>query len=285
MDLSYHSFSQQNIDAMDTLKPYNKNLYPFNSRWTTIDGCLIHYIDEGKGDVLLINHAVVGASFMYREMIKELRMNFRVVIMEFPGFGLSRQSPTYEFSFVSQARVLQKFIQQLGLRNIILIGHDSPSGLLVSAWQPELFKAFVLTDTQIFPTDEYDKIHKLVNMAGGSFFQRFNTLTNFLTWGTMRFGMPTKRFTKAERSEYYKITRGKERRQAAGKILKSLRTERAAMMEIKNAFENTHREKNVLLIFGSKDPLNELGIPTRMQNMFPNSELHFIEKEKHFPHE
>jgi haloalkane dehalogenase len=280
------SFSQtNNSSTMDSLKLYNKSLYPFESKWMEIDGNTIHYIDEGDGQSIVFSHAVIGSSFMYREFVKELRGDYRVIIMDFPGFGLSRQSRDYEFTFVRQARVFQHFINQLQLSEIILVGHDSPSGLLVAAWQPELFKGFVLTDTQIFPSDEYKRIHRLLNMAGSRFFSSFNTATNFLTWGTMKFGMPTKKFTKEEKQEYYKMSKGKIRRQAPGRILKSIRTERGAMVQLLTAFEKDLSQKPVLMIYGINDPVNQLGIPQRMKKMLPNSELHLIEGEKHFPHE
>jgi haloalkane dehalogenase len=270
---------------MESSELFNPALYPFQSMWMEVHGNTIHYIDEGSGPTILFSHAVVGSSFMYREFVKELRSDFRVIIMDYPGFGLSQQATDYEFTFVKQAEILQIFIQRLGLTNITLVGHDSPSGLLVAAWKPALFKAFILTDTQIYPTDEYQRIHKLLNMVGGKFFQAFNSVTNFLTWGTLRFGMPTKKFTKSEKKEYYKTTVGKVRRQAAGKILKSLRTERGAMLEIKNSFETINSSKPVLMIYGEKDPVNQLDIPQRMQKHFANSELHIIAREKHFPHE
>jgi haloalkane dehalogenase len=280
------SFSQTYYSTpMDQLESYDNTLFPFESKWMDINGNKIHYIDEGTGQILVFSHAVVGSSFMYREFVKQLRDEYRVVIMDFPGFGLSQQSGEYQFTFVEQARILQLFIDRLNLSEIILIGHDSPSGLLVVAWQPKLFKAFILTDTQIFPTDEYARIHKLLNMVGGKFFSAFNTATNFLTWGTMRFGMPTKKFTKAEKNVYYKTSRGKIRRQAPGKILRSIRTEREAMVQIKTAFESPLAQSPILLIYGSNDPLNQLGVPDRMKRMFPGSQLHIIDGEKHFPHE
>jgi haloalkane dehalogenase len=279
------SFSQQTTKHMTQQLTFNHELYPFESKWMDINGSQVHYIDEGIGPVIMFSHAVVGSSFMYREFVKELRSHYRVIIPDYPGFGLSQPAPDYRFTFVEQANIFLALIEKLHLDDITLIAHDSPSGLLVAAWKPKLFRAFVLTDTQIFPSDEYEKIHKLVNMAGGNFFQRFNVATNFLTWGTLKFGMPSKRFSKAEKKEYYNMTKGKIRRQAPGKILRSIRTEREFMVQIKTAFETLHHTKPILMIYGRNDPVNQLGIPQRMQRMFANSELHIIEKEKHFPHE
>jgi pimeloyl-ACP methyl ester carboxylesterase len=57
------------------------------------------------------------------------------------------------------------------------------------------------------------------------------------------------------------------------------------MVQLLTAFEKDLSQKPVLMIYGINDPVNQLGIPQRMKKMLPNSELHLIEGEKHFPHE
>ncbi len=52
-------------------------LYPFQSRFVEIDGNHIHYIDEGTGPILFFLHPGIGWSFIYRDIIKELRSRFR----------------------------------------------------------------------------------------------------------------------------------------------------------------------------------------------------------------
>lgn len=264
---------------------YNPKLFPFQSKWMTIDGNKIHYIDEGTGSIILFSHAAIGSSFMYRQFIKILRNNFRCIAMDYPGFGLSDETGSYTFSISSQAKVLQKFIEQLGLKNITLLGHDSPSGLVVAMWKPELFRALILTDTQIFPTAEYPRIHIMLGVVGSSFFQSLNATTNFLLKGTMNFGIRTRKLSSEEKQQYYAIHNSPKRRRAICQVLHSIRTEPQLMSDVKAGFENQLNGKPILMIYGEKDPVQELGIPDRIKGMMKNAELHFVKGEAHFPHE
>src|SRR2546421_8574378 len=85
-------------DTLDTIQRpqwLDEQLYPFQSHFVEIDGNRIHYIDEGTGPTLLFLHPGVGWSFIYRDIIKELRGHFRCVALDLPGFGLSSATPGY----------------------------------------------------------------------------------------------------------------------------------------------------------------------------------------------
>ncbi|MGQ0603947.1 MAG: alpha/beta fold hydrolase [Anaerolineales bacterium] len=264
---------------------YNHQLFPFQSKWTTIEDNKIHYIDEGAGRILLFSHAAIGSTFMYRGLVKTLRDHYRCIAMDYPGFGLSQEADAYTFSISSQATVLQKFIEQLGLKDTTLLGHDSPSGLVVAMWQPELFRALILTDTQIFPTSEYPRIHTMLGLVGSGVFQSLNARTNFLLKGTVNFGIRTKKLSAEEKQQYYALHASPKRRRAICQVLHSIRAEQRLMHELKAAFENQLNCKPMLMIYGEKDPIQELGIPERIQRMVENAELHFVKGEGHFPHE
>jgi hypothetical protein len=62
--------------------------FPFNNNAIEIDGNLIHYVDEGTGPTLLFIHAGPVWSFISRDVIEELRHNYRCIALDFPGSGL-----------------------------------------------------------------------------------------------------------------------------------------------------------------------------------------------------
>jgi len=74
----------------------DEQLYPFQSRFVEVEGNRIHYIDEGAGPTLFFVHPGVGWSFMYSDIIQELRGRFRCVALDLPGFGLSAAAPGFE---------------------------------------------------------------------------------------------------------------------------------------------------------------------------------------------
>ena len=71
--------------------------------------------DEGAGPIILFVHGAVGWSFLYRNIIKDLRSDFRCVAIDWPGFGLSDATPDFETTLPGNSRILETFIQELGL--------------------------------------------------------------------------------------------------------------------------------------------------------------------------
>ena len=266
---------------------YDQNLYPFKSQWITINNNKIHYVDEGVGQTILFSHAALGSSFMYREFIKTLSHKYRCIALDYPGFGLSEQHDDYRFSIASQSDVLASFVQALNLKNIILFGHDTggPSAFKVAVDQPERVQGLILTDTIIFPVNEYQKVNRMLIIVGSKFFTELNAYTNLLVRLTFNFGVKTRKLSKPELHQYLRLYASRPRRRRITKMLCSLKDNESTMRHIKNGFETVINSKPCLLIYGEKDPVTELGITDRIHKMMPHSKLHLIDNEGHFPHE
>jgi haloalkane dehalogenase len=102
----------------------NKELYPFQSHFITIENNQIHYIDEGIGTTLLFVHGTPEWSFGYRDVIKQLRKSFRCVAIDLLGFGLSDKPKGTDYTCEAHSRRLTMFIAQLGLKNLNVIAND-----------------------------------------------------------------------------------------------------------------------------------------------------------------
>lgn len=107
----------------------NKQLFPFESKWLDIDGHSQHYIDEGTGDIILFVHGTPEWSFGFRDLIKELRKNFRCIAIDHLGFGLSDKPADGDYSVEAHSKRLTKFIQQLRLQNIAIVANDFGGGI------------------------------------------------------------------------------------------------------------------------------------------------------------
>ncbi|WP_331436853.1 alpha/beta fold hydrolase [Gordoniibacillus kamchatkensis] len=64
--------------------------YPFTDRWLPYRDGYIHYVDEGQGPAILLLHGNPTWSYLYRNVIKELRTEFRLIAPDYPGFGMSK---------------------------------------------------------------------------------------------------------------------------------------------------------------------------------------------------
>src|SRR5207244_9469335 len=107
----------------DTPRPpwLPQELYPFESHYADIDGARVHYVDEGSGPPLLLLHGNPTWSFLYRDLIKELRGSFRCIAPDHPGFGLSRAAPGYRYTPAEHANVLERFVERLVLYGVTMM--------------------------------------------------------------------------------------------------------------------------------------------------------------------
>jgi|SRR5688572_26014240 len=267
---------------------YPKNLYPFQSKWTTINNHRIHYIDEGRGETILFCHPPVSSSFMYRNMIKELSNEFRCVALDFPGFGLSELKPTsgYTQSINAQSEIVEGLLKHLQLQSVYLLMQEcgGHAALKVFLRQPEKLKGLIITDTIIFPISNYPRIKIMLSLINGSIFRFINTNFNFLIRAMTRFGISNRKLSSEERKTYKAMFNTKEIRRTSTHMLYQLVTEEILLSQIHTAFETTFNKIPSILIYGEKDPLTVMGVPQRIQRLL-NCQLHLLKDEGHFPHE
>jgi haloalkane dehalogenase len=126
--------------------------YPFAPHYLEIGGARMHYVDEGRGEVVLCLHGEPSWSFIYRRMIPELADHYRVVAPDFFGFGKSDKfTERGEYSFQMHRDSLVAFLDRLGLAGITLVAHDWGGliGLRVVGEMPERFARLVLMNTAL----------------------------------------------------------------------------------------------------------------------------------------
>jgi haloalkane dehalogenase len=144
--------------ADDTARPtwLTDELYPFESHYADIGGARVHYVDEGSGPPLLLLHGNPTWSFLYRDLIKELRDQFRCIAPDHPGFGLSSAAPGYGYTPAEHAGVLEQLVTQLELEDVTMMVQDwgGPIGFAVATRQPDRFAAFVIGNTWAWPKSD-----------------------------------------------------------------------------------------------------------------------------------
>lgn len=107
----------------------NKQLFPFESKWMNIDGLDLHYIDEGVGDTILFVHGTPEWSFGFRDLIKELKKDFRCIAIDHLGFGLSDKTANASYTVESHSARLSKFIAKLELADVTIVANDFGGGI------------------------------------------------------------------------------------------------------------------------------------------------------------
>ncbi|MEL7210544.1 MAG: alpha/beta fold hydrolase, partial [Actinomycetota bacterium] len=128
-------------------------LYPFTSNWFESSVGPIHHLDEGSGRPLLLLHGNPDWSFLYRRMIPLLSGDFRCIVPDYPGFGLSPHPEGYRHRPADHAAVVGELVEHLDLRDAVLVAADwgGPIGMEVASRDPDRFSGLVLGNTMFFP--------------------------------------------------------------------------------------------------------------------------------------
>src|SRR5438045_2810507 len=69
----------------------DRSEYPFAPHFLSLEAGRMHYVDEGKGAPIVMVHGTPDWSFVYRNLVKELSRDFRCVVPDNLGFGLSEK--------------------------------------------------------------------------------------------------------------------------------------------------------------------------------------------------
>lgn len=126
--------------------------YPFESKFFDLDGLRYHYVDQGRGETLLCVHGNPTWSFAWRNIVKGLAGDYRVIAVDHIGCGFSDKPEDYEYRLPRHIDNLSRFVTGLGLERVTLLAHDwgGAIGLGTALRLPERFMRFVLMNTAAF---------------------------------------------------------------------------------------------------------------------------------------
>ncbi|OPL08080.1 MAG: hypothetical protein AVO33_00020 [delta proteobacterium ML8_F1] len=128
---------------------------PFpESRYLTYEGITLHYRDfEARGEVfrgrMLLVHGVGGSTDSFRFNFEALsRAGYRVVAVDFPGFGYSERSEAFDHRQTSRARLLWEVADALSGKEASwhLLGHSMGGGVVtaMAAMAPQRTRRVIL---------------------------------------------------------------------------------------------------------------------------------------------
>lgn len=137
-----------------------RSLYPFAAHFfETGSGARLHYLDEGPRDApgsqspLLMVHGNPTWSFYWRNLVVGLRDEYRCVVPDHIGCGLSDKPQRYRYELAQHIDNLAELVEKLDLKNVTLLAHDwgGAIGLGALLQLPQRFARIVLFNTGAFP--------------------------------------------------------------------------------------------------------------------------------------
>ncbi|MBF6239072.1 alpha/beta fold hydrolase [Nocardia otitidiscaviarum] len=253
-------------------------LFPFESRFIDIDGHTVHYVDEGSGPTLLLLHGNPTWSFLWRNVIRALRDDFRCVALDYPGFGLSTPKPGYRYLPEEHADVVTAFVDALGLEGVTLIGQDwgGTIGLAASQRRPGVFERLVLANTWAWPVNgdlHFEAFSRIIGGLPGRFLvRRFNLLVNtFIPTGHRR-----RTPTAAEMDHYRRALDTPERRQASAVLPGRVLASRTFFAEVEAGLADI-AQLPTLIVWGDADIAFRPRERERLEATFPDHRTVIVE--------
>lgn len=98
--------------------------YGFKSNSVNVNGINISYMDEGKGEqIIVLVHGLASNGGFWRYNIAELSKQYRVIAVDLPGYGKSDKG-VYPYTMSFYADVISGLLMQLNISKVVYVGHS-----------------------------------------------------------------------------------------------------------------------------------------------------------------
>lgn len=151
--MHHHGGVLVNLSRWQDLPEAVRAHYPWKGEDLLLNtGFRLHYLDEGEGETMLMVHGNPTWSFYYRTLVKPFADNYRCVVPDHIGCGLSDKPQDWPYRLDDHIDNLCQLIEHLDLKDITLVVHDwgGAIGFGAAVRMPERFKRFVVFNTGVF---------------------------------------------------------------------------------------------------------------------------------------
>jgi len=220
------------------------------------------FIDEGKGEVLLLLHGLFGELSNWESVVHRFKGRYRVLIPLLP----INEMPLKQAGLEGLVKFVEEFVTLKKLRDITVMGNSLGGHLAIiySLHRPEYIKRLILTGSSgLFE-----------NSMGGSFPKRGDY--KYIKERVEYTFYDPKTATKEYVDEVFETTKS---------IPKAMRIVAIAKSAQRNNMANDipNIKTPTLLIWGLNDTITPPMVAHEFNRLMPNSKLRFIDKCCHAP--
>jgi pimeloyl-ACP methyl ester carboxylesterase len=264
---------------LETLKQRYTNQY---SRFMDIDGTMVHYRDQGKGQPLVLVHGMVSSLHTWDGWQTYIGDQYRIIRFDVPGFGLTGPLASGEYQAETYVRIIEQLLKKLDVKEKITLAGNSLGGFI--AWNyaiahPEQVDRLILLDAPAFKQD-VPLVVKMANWPGADsigtqYSPRFLVSANLRRVFANQ-GMVTDELV----DRYYDLTLRPGNRQAMLRVFRAM---------IEGAKQDSAGVEKIsmptLLMWGKEDPWVPMSIALRWLQVLPQAQYRFYDGVGHMPME
>ncbi|MBT2655743.1 alpha/beta hydrolase [Bacillus sp. ISL-18] len=130
-----------------------------------VNNSTISYIDQGKGQPIILLHGFCGSSAYWSEVVPVLSEYYRVIAPDLPGHGDSK-THLENYSIEDIADILKEFLDKLNIGQAAMFGH-SLGGYITLAFAEKYSQSlscFSLVHSTAYPDSEEAKKGRTANI-------------------------------------------------------------------------------------------------------------------------
>jgi len=142
-----------------------------HSHFVNVEGARVHYQEFGdpsKPPIILI-HGYTASLYVWKTSAPMLaEAGFHVIAVDLLGFGYSEKPSWFDYSIQSQARMVSRFMNRLGIGRAIIVGssYGGAVALNLTLDNPECVEKLVLVDSACNDEPKNHPILKLASIPG-----------------------------------------------------------------------------------------------------------------------
>jgi pimeloyl-ACP methyl ester carboxylesterase len=266
----------------------NRVEYPFALREFDSGEGWMNYVDHGRGRAVVFVHGCMTWSYLFRGMIESIGESHRCIAVDHLGFGLSEKPGKVNYHPDGHARRFASFMDQLNLTDITLVVHDAgaPIALDWAAENPDRIRDIVMFNSYMWGLGENEAAVDLIKMVTNP----MNKFYYKLLQATPSFILPPlfadrHRMTRATQRQYLRPFMTHEDRLGVYTLVESWKTSELWMDSVREKM-GALSAKNILMLWGMKDPIMGPEALERMQSLFPKAQtVEFAESGRFLPEE
>ena len=133
-----------------------ENDNPPAGQFLEVSGVRLHYVERGSGTPLVLLHGngSMIQDFETSGLIDLAAKNYRVIVLDRPGFGHSDRPRNVVWTPAAQAELINSALERLGVSHAIVLGHSWGASVAVALalTYPNLVKGLVLASGYYYPS-------------------------------------------------------------------------------------------------------------------------------------
>jgi pimeloyl-ACP methyl ester carboxylesterase len=266
---------------------FTTNHWLQGGHWFEYKNHQIFYRIDGTGEALVLLHGFPTSSWDWHKVWSDLASCYRVICLDFIGFGFSDKPTSYHYSMFDQADLVESLLEYHEIHHYHILAHDIGDTVAQELLARELdrkkmrIQSCCFLNGGLFPeTHRATKVQKLLLSPFGFLISRLLTFQRFAASFSILFPNTT-RPAELEMQELFELIQHKQGYRVTHKIIRYILERRKYRERWLHAIQQASCP--IRLIDGLADPVSGEHMVARFRELIGSSDIIELDGCGHYP--